>query len=502
MSWDTFRLWIVLFGWPLLAGGGVYILYTAFSFSQKIKQASLGKFIVATNTALVLTMVCLGVVASFFLFLSPSEISVAVVAPIFAVWVFILVRIVFLSQKWSEEAVSLNKEFQLTKQELERRVKKRTKELRLSLANNQALVQSIGEGLIAADTKFRVELVNPRAQDMLGWGSSDLVGNLIGEEAPFIVDESGAQLELKKTPSYAALLSGKKMTLGGASEQTYYYVRKNDTRFPVAITATPIMLGGKAKGVILLFRDITKEKELDRAKSEYISLASHQLRTPPLALKWNAEILLDTIDKKQKKTRKIVEDMEEISEKMLETVGALLNASRIELGTFIVEPIPVDYREIAKSVLAEFAPQIRSKALVVKKAFDKTIPSIPADPALAKIIIQNLVSNAVKYTPKKGGITISIHTRKGAGGIRLSVKDNGVGIPKEAQKHIFQKMFRADNVKDVADGTGFGLYLLKSIVAFAGGKAWFKSKIGDGTTFFVDLPKKGMQKKKGTSRLG
>lgn len=501
MSFDAIRLWIVLFGWPLLAGGSVYIMYESFSFSQRIKQSSLGKFIVGINGALVVTMWCLGAVASFFLFLSPSEISVTVVSPIFVIWLSTIAGVLFLTQKWSGEAVSLNKKFQLTKQELERDVRQRTKDLRLALANNQALVQSIGEGLIAADTKFRVELVNPTAQDLLGWKSKDLVGNLIGEEAPYIVDENGTQLELEKTPSYIALSTGKKFTLSGTSEQAYYYVRKNGERFPVSITATPIMLGEKVNGVILLFRDITRELELDRAKSEYISLASHQLRTPPLALKWNAELLLDSIDKKQKKARKLAEDMSEISEKMIKTVGALLNASRIELGTFIVEPVPLDYREVAESVLTELTPLIRSKGLVVKKVFDKTIPRIPADPGLAKIIIQNLVSNAVKYTPKKGAITVSIRTGKGGSGIRIFVQDNGVGIPKEAREHIYEKMFRADNVKDMADGTGFGLYLLKSVVEFAGGKTRFESETGKGTIFFVDLPKKGMPKKEGTSRL-
>ncbi|MDQ7814311.1 MAG: PAS domain-containing sensor histidine kinase [Patescibacteria group bacterium] len=502
MPWTTIRLWILMLGWPTLALGSIYILYKSFDFLRRIRQASLGKFVLVTNTGIIVSMWCLGLVATFFL-LQDAIGGVTVVLPIFIIWAVVMVTLLFMANKWGNEAVEINTKIQRTKDELEKSVRQRTKELQLALANNVALLESIGDGLIAADTKLKIMMVNPAAQKMLGWKIDDLRGQIMTAETPRIEDERGEEVDVKSLPANMALLTGKKVKMDAASKDTYYYVRKDGTRFPVAITATPITIKDQTKGIIMLFRDISTEKELDKAKSEFISLASHQLRTPPTAIKWNAELLLeDKSGKMSKAQTEMVEEVKEISEKMIETVSSLLNVSRIELGTFIVDPKPVDYREVAAEALKELKPQINIKKLQVLEKFDKDIPMIPADPGLAKIVIENLLTNAVKYTPEEGQVKIEIKNQPKTKSILISVKDTGCGIPKKDQEKIFKKMFRAENVKSKIDGTGFGLYLLKSVVEMAGGKVWFESQENKGTTFFVELPYSGMKKKEGTSRLG
>jgi signal transduction histidine kinase len=151
-------------------------------------------------------------------------------------------------------------------------------------------------------------------------------------------------------------------------------------------------------------------------------------------------------------------------------------------------------------VLAELKPQILEKKMVIEENYDPSIPILQLDPKLIRIVIQNLLTNALKYTPAKGKVSISIQVS--GNDIALQVSDNGYGIPQSQQPQIFSKLFRADNVKQKeTEGTGLGLYIVKSIVEQAGGKIWFKSAENQGTTFYATIPMKGMEKKEGSKRL-
>jgi len=181
-------------------------------------------------------------------------------------------------------------------------------------------------------------------------------------------------------------------------------------------------------------------------------------------------------------------------------VNALLNVSRIDLGTFAIVPEPCDFVELSKSVLSELIPGIKTKKMEIEEVYDKNLPKINADPKLARIIFQNLLSNAVKYTPEKGKISVSI--KKEDKDILITVKDTGYGIPKKDQPRTFEKLFRADNVRQKdPDGTGLGLYILKSILEQSGGKIWFESEENKGTAFYVTIPLSGMKAKEGSRGL-
>jgi len=248
-------------------------------------------------------------------------------------------------------------------------------------------------------------------------------------------------------------------------------------------------------------KDITVQEEIDKAKSEFVSLASHQLRTPLTAISWYTEMLLagdaGAINDNQKKYLSEVYDG---NKRMIDLVNSLLNVSRIELGTFMVEPEPAHLEEMADSVIKELDHSIKERKLDFHKEYEASLPIINVDIKLTRMIFQNLLSNAVKYTPEGGKITLTI--KKQDPNMLISVADTGYGIPKNQQSHIFSKLFRADNVmaKDT-EGTGLGLYIIKSIVESSGGKIWFESEENKGTTFFVNLPLSGMQKKKGSKPL-
>ncbi len=156
--------------------------------------------------------------------------------------------------------------------------------------------------------------------------------------------------------------------------------------------------------------------------------------------------------------------------------------------------------------------KIKQKEISLETTFDKNIPMISADPQLLRIVFQNLISNAIKYTKEKGMVEIITQLKKKGqrfGGnaikkdsIAILVKDSGIGIPRHHQKNIFTKLFRADNAKKSdTDGTGLGLYIVRSIIEQSGGKVWFESKPKKGTTFYAIIPLAGMKEKKGTKKL-
>lgn len=171
-----------------------------------------------------------------------------------------------------------------------------------------------------------------------------------------------------------------------------------------------------------------------------------------------------------------------------------MNVSRIDIGTFAIDPEPTNFSSIAESVIKELTPKITEKSISFIKNFDKNIPDVVADPKLIRIIFQNLISNSVKYTPPSGKVEVQIILDNEF--IQIIVKDNGYGIPQNQQDKIFTKLFRADNIlTKETDGTGLGLYIVKSIVDVAGGSINFCSEENKGTEFRVRLPLKGMEKK-------
>ena len=278
--------------------------------------------------------------------------------------------------------------------------------------------------------------------------------------------------------------------------------RKNGDKYIALASISPVLdKNGNVSFFVGIERDITKEKEIDKAKTEFVSLASHQLRTPLSSINWYSEMLLaGDAGKLNKEQKQFVSEIYTGNQRMVELVNALLNVSRLELGTFIVEPVPTNLIEISESIIKELQPTILDKKLILKTSYDKTIGKINVDPALTRIIFQNLLSNATKYTPDKGKIFVSI--KKNTKNVLIDIKDTGYGIPKSQQDKIFTKLFRADNVKEKdTEGTGLGLYIIKSIIDKSGGVISFISDENKGTKFHIELPLSGMKKKEGSRKL-
>ena len=263
---------------------------------------------------------------------------------------------------------------------------------------------------------------------------------------------------------------------------------KNDEAWAL-LSLFHFVSAGQQVGLLTLV-DITRQKQIENAKAEFVSLASHQLRTPIAGIKWSAELLqMDAATTLTERQRKYIDRLLDGARRMAVLVDDFLRVSRFELGTFYPEYTEVELSKLIEEVIAEQSERIGQKKLVLKTFYDESVPTVSSDANLLRMITTNLLSNATKYTKEGGTIHIGF-IKKSEGDLVLSVADNGMGIPSGDQERIFSKLFRASNaVRTVPDGTGLGLYIVKEAVKVLHGKVTFHSIEGQGTTFEVTIPR-------------
>ena len=238
----------------------------------------------------------------------------------------------------------------------------------------------------------------------------------------------------------------------------------------------------------------SRQKEIDKMKTDFISIASHQLRTPTTSIRLFVEMLRsETKDKLSDKHREYLDNINHSAGEIFQLVDDFLDISRIESGKLAVKPELVQLEDIIQSVINDTISLAKFKKcqVIFKKPKEKFSPVL-VDKILIKQVINNLIVNAIRYSPgdKKCNVFIFL-TEKNAQEYLITIKDIGIGIPEEDQKNIFEKFFRADNaVKLKTEGAGLGLYIAKVIIEIIGGKIWFDSIMNQGSVFYITIPKK------------
>jgi len=238
----------------------------------------------------------------------------------------------------------------------------------------------------------------------------------------------------------------------------------------------------------IIIQSFEKLAEASRMKTEFINIVSHQLRGPLTNLKWSAEILTSgSLDHIKEKHQEYFRILKENSKRMEELVNDLLTVSRLEQGRLPLNKQEISLDELVEKTISEFSPFIKASNIKLSFKSEKRPFLAYTDPHQLKIVIENFLDNAIRYIHQKGDINVYLGFKNN--NIYFEVKDNGVGIPEKDQQYIFQKFFRSKNaLKHQTQGSGLGLFITKTIVKRLGGDIGFKSREGQGTTFWFTLP--------------
>ena len=363
----------------------------------------------------------------------------------------------------------------------------------------EAILSNISDGVAVVDKNFNIVAFNQIAAAISGYKIEEAVGQRYDVILKFYRNR---KIEIDDKFIGRVIEANKKKELANVST----IINKSGTKIIISGCVSPYKNNReKVNGCVIIFRDLTKEKEIDVLKTEFVSLASHQLRTPLTAIRWFIEELyneeLGALNHEQKD---YVRQVMESNTRMIKLVNDLLDVSRLEATRIKIEPRLTNMSKLAKDVVSYYLPVSRANnCQVIFKEPEEALPKIKIDPSLIREVLGNLVSNAVKYSQNKTGEnSVFVSMVKRNSDIMISVQDSGIGIPKNFQRRIFQKFFRADNVAKIdTGGTGFGLYISKMLVEASGGKIWFDSEENKGTTFYFTLPLSGSEARSGERGL-
>ncbi|MCH8741326.1 hypothetical protein IH779_00210 [Patescibacteria group bacterium] len=240
---------------------------------------------------------------------------------------------------------------------------------------------------------------------------------------------------------------------------------------------------------LIILHDITREKLIEQMKTEFVSLAAHQLRTPLSAIKWTLKMILDEdLGKITKDQRNFLQKTYLSNERMISLINDLLNVARIEEGRYLYKLSLYRLEDIVQSVVNSYIDMAKRKKITFtfKKPKRKS-PKLKIDIEKMNSAIQNIIDNAIRYTHKGGKVTVSL--KSGRKEIELRIQDSGIGVPKNQQERVFSKFFRGVNVMRMeTEGSGLGLFITKNIIEAHGGKIWFESEENKGTTIYLTLP--------------
>ncbi|MGA1050155.1 MAG: ATP-binding protein [Minisyncoccia bacterium] len=352
--------------------------------------------------------------------------------------------------------------------------------LELEKAKTNAIIDSIPNGLLVTSKDGNIFLINRELENILDIRGDDVLGKFIYNIFPdiqFDQDNSNSKqntsFKIYPQHSYKSVFNYKSID--------------NKKNIILENISNPIVLNNNTIGSVFVIRDTTQESTTERAQKEFVSLASHQLRTPITSIKWNSEIILSNLSIDEE-VRVAAYDINVEGNRMEKLVSSLLNLSRIDLGKVKFNIQDINLNDYISALSKTLQSEIKSKNIT----FEIDIlfkDSIKNDPAYLDIIIANILHNAIKYSNVNGVVKFKADFIPTTNKILIKVSDTGIGIPKAEQSQIFSRLFRADNAKNSrTDGNGLGLYIAKQLTELMKGDIWFESKENKGTTFFIELP--------------
>ncbi len=358
---------------------------------------------------------------------------------------------------------------------------------------SEVVINAIGDGVIAIDSQGIIRLINPAAQAIIGWGKQDAIA-LNYKSVLKLVNEKDEALDIANDPIQQALNTNSQIRTNHLTLMT-----KSGKKLMISLVVSPA--GESGSGVITVFHDVTKEKAEEREQAEFISTASHEMRTPVASIEGYLGLTLNPQTAQiDDRARDFIQKAHESAEHLGHLFQDLLDVSKSEDGRMSNKPHVVNLVIFVHDVVQGLKEKANTKGLQLTykpmpdNSTEKHIApaySVNLDNDHIREITNNLIENAIKYTPK-GEIVVDVNGDDDH--VVISVKDSGIGIPAEDMPHLFQKFYRVDN-KDTRDigGTGLGLYLCRRLTEIMGGRIWAESVYGSGSTFYVELPRVSSQ---------
>ncbi|HSX02627.1 MAG TPA: PAS domain-containing sensor histidine kinase [Candidatus Saccharimonadia bacterium] len=349
-------------------------------------------------------------------------------------------------------------------------------------AQTQAMINSLGEGLVTLDEHGAITTINQYAVEALGYQPAELIGQWFPKMVA-AVDRYGRPVDQLSRPIVRALSTGQ-----AVSDYTHYLTKTGDI-IPVFVTVSPVLIEGRPAGAIEVFRDLTQERQLDVAKEEFVALASHQLRTPATAIKAILSMLAagdfgSLTDRQAHYLQKALSN----NEQLLCIIEDLLNAARVDAGKLQLDLDHTDLVALLREAAADHAPAFEAHGQTLQLVAPTPCFAL-ADATKLRMVIDNLLSNASKYSPHGSHVTLRLTTT--ADQATIAVRDQGIGIAEADLPKLFTKFSRLQNELDATvPGTGLGLFLVKGIVALHQGRIEVTSRPGRGSTFTILLPLK------------
>jgi len=359
---------------------------------------------------------------------------------------------------------------------------------------SESILESIGEAVFATDLKGEITLFNKVAEELTGISIDDAIGKKSNQIIKLIKESNGEVLD-----NYIETVIQKKIITN--LDTQLLLINNTNNKIPIGIFLSPIFdLQNTVLGCVGVFYDTTKERQIDKAKTEFVSLASHQLRTPLSIINWYTELLSNGNENTAEMKKEYSSEISKASHRMVSLVDSLLNVSRLEMGGFAINPVLTSIKTLIKKCVKELVLQTSERKILISENYDNDLNKINIDNKLLAIVINNLLTNSIKYSDIGGKITITVKADKQ--NTMISIEDKGIGIPENNKADVFKKMYRADNAKIIdPDGSGLGLYIAYEIIEHSGGKMWFVSKENEGSTFFISLPNTGMKANKSTKTI-
>jgi PAS domain S-box-containing protein len=381
---------------------------------------------------------------------------------------------------FATETISLRKK--------EESLKEKTRELSDQRRELFLLIDNISDGIIAVDRDKKISLINKTAMKVLG---------MIGGTKMMVGKNADKILNTVSTNGHFSVFDEVIEKRQSVMRSDLRLVRHDKTLKLHTNTAPVIDNEGNVNGAIVLFRDITSEKNVEEQRAEFNAIASHELRTPLTVIEGYLYYLLtDSSLKYDKKTKEFIEKSHEASNQLLHLTNDILTVIKSDENELKVALEEVDIKKLAKTCVDEFTSKAKTAKIKLLVEADSDLPKIISDEGKVKEVISNLIENAIKFT-EKGKVTVAVSSPKETE-VLVEVTDTGIGISKEDQKMIFHKFFRTEDWQTrKRGGTGLGLYISKSFIERLGGKIGERSEKGKGSTFWFSLPTKvGLKKKK------